>query len=207
MNRIAAVVTLALLSMVCVDSIAQTTSSVIDRSPTVAARTDDLGCERFNDAVQQYSSVRTRIQTEVPPLRVTTDVAELRSRSNALALAIQRARPRAGQGEFFDAGCARAISARFAQALEGFDVNEFLTSLKDEPADVRPPQVHMRYPAAASMATMPANLLNVLPELPPIVEYRLVGRYLILRDIDAALVLDYFADAVPTSPRRGNVAR
>ena len=35
-------------------------------------------------------------------------------------------------------------------------------------------------------------------ELPADLEYRLVGRYLILRDVDAALILDYLAQAVPS---------
>ena len=43
---------------------------------------------------------------------------------------------------------------------------------------------------------MPPGLLAQLPPLPAALEYRLVGRMLILRDSDAALVLDYLPDAV-----------
>ena len=49
----------------------------------------------------------------------------------------------------------------------------------------------------AQLATMPPSLLAVLPPLPRELEYRIVGRYLVLRDVDASLVLDYIADAVP----------
>jgi hypothetical protein len=174
---------------------------------TSGSATDVVSCDDFSRAIDHYLSIRTGVQSEVPPLRVTANVAEIRDRSNALAFAIQRARGNARQGEFFDARCARVINERFARALEGFDVADFLVGLNDEPSDRRPPQVHMRYPVASSMATMPANLLAVLPALPPTLEYRLIGRNLVLRDVDAALILDYFADAVPSVTRRVNGQR
>ena len=154
-------------------------------------------CATLSKAVERYMTARARVQNEVLPLRVTSDVAEIRDRSNTLAYAIQRARPNAKQGEFFDAPCGRQIAEQFSRALEGFDIADFMIGLEDEPADSRPPQVHMRYPNSAAMATMPANLLSVLPELPDSLEYRLIGRHLVLRDVDAALILDYFTDAMP----------
>ncbi len=203
---IAAVVTFTLLSIVSREAVAQSGSTVSVGSETIA-QADEVACDGLNSAIQWYVSTRLRIQTEVPPLRVTTNVAEIRDRSNALAFAIQRARGNARQGEFFDARCARVISERFARALDGIDVTDFLAGLNDEPSDRREPQIHMRYPVAASMATMPANLLAVLPALPPTLEYRLIGRTLVLRDVDAALILDYFADAVPSAARRANGQR
>ncbi len=50
------------------------------------------------------------------------------------------------------------------------------------------------------MATMPPSLLAALPELPKELEYRIVGNYLVLRDVDAALILDYIPAAVPRKP-------
>lgn len=204
MYRTTAVAVFALLLLSMSQALAQGTSGV---APVSVARTDDPACNGFNGAVRNYVGTRTRLQAEVPPIRVTRDVAEIRDRSNAMALAIQRVRGNARQGEFFDPRCARAITERFSRALDGFDVAEFLTALNDEPSDLRTPQVHMRYPVTSSMATMPANLLNVLPELPPSLEYRLVGRDLVLRDVDAAIIIDYFTQAVPATPKRANVQR
>ena len=174
------------------------------RPQAVATREDSVDCDGFKMAVQRYVSLRAQVLAEVPPLRVTKDVTEILQRSDALAYSIQRARRNAEQGEFFDDTCARTIAEQFAHALNGFDVADFMVGLQDEPSDRRPPEVHMRYPRGASMATMPANLLNVLPELPNWLEYRLIGRDLVLRDVDAALILDYFTDAMPAArlPRR-----
>ena len=43
-------------------------------------------------------------------------------------------------------------------------------------------------------------LLRKLPDLPPELEYRLVGRSLILRDVKANLIVDILRDVVPTIP-------
>ena len=47
------------------------------------------------------------------------------------------------------------------------------------------------------MATMPPSLLAALPQLPKELEYRIIGKYLVLRDVDAALILDFIPAAVP----------
>ena len=62
---------------------------------------------------------------------------------------------------------------------------------------MREPKIHLRFPGVAQMATMPPSLLAVLPRLPKELEYRIVGRFLVLRDVDAALILDYIPDLIP----------
>jgi hypothetical protein len=43
---------------------------------------------------------------------------------------------------------------------------------------------------------MPANLLAALPDLPPDLEYRFVGRHLILRDARANMIIDEVPHAI-----------
>ena len=45
--------------------------------------------------------------------------------------------------------------------------------------------------------TFPAGLLRVLPKLPRELEYRLVQRNLILRDIEANVIIDIIPAAMP----------
>jgi hypothetical protein len=82
-------------------------------------------------------------------------------------------------------------------ALRDTNVAAMLKRIDDEPILKGPPSVHLRYPTATSMATMPGQLLEVLPPVPKELEYRFVGRSLVLRDRDAALVVDYLPDALP----------
>jgi hypothetical protein len=53
------------------------------------------------------------------------------------------------------------------------------------------------YEPGASFATMPATLLMKLAALPEEVEYRFVGKHLLLRDTSANIVLDFILDVVP----------
>jgi hypothetical protein len=71
-----------------------------------------------------------------------------------------------------------------------------LADIDDEGTPGPAPKVHLRLPVTAQMATMPPALLQVLPQLPKELEYRILGRYLILRDVDASLILDYIPAAV-----------
>jgi hypothetical protein len=155
-------------------------------------------CAGFNRAVEQYLGTRRRLLREVPDLRVTEDSAEIAKRSDALALAIQRARSTAQQGDFFDSACRHVITERLSRALTGAEAAQLLITINDEPTLKRRPRVHMRYPVASSMATIPTKLLDLLPPLPPELEYRFLGRSLVLRDRNAALLLDYVMQAIPT---------
>ena len=50
------------------------------------------------------------------------------------------------------------------------------------------------------LATFPPALLRKLPDLPPELEYRIVARSLLLRDVKANLIVDILRDVVPTIP-------
>jgi hypothetical protein len=163
----------------------------------VIAQATDPALARFNQAVADYVSLVRRLHREVPELRVTEKSTEINNRSDMLAGAIQRARPGAVQGDLLDAGAARIIRERLAVALRDTNVAAMLKRIDDEPILKGPPKVHLRYPTATSLATMPGQLLKVLPPVPKELEYRLVGRSLVLRDRDAALVVDYLPEALP----------
>src|SRR5688572_6978216 len=55
----------------------------------------------FNLRVQSYFELRSRLEAELPPLRVTDDPSELRSRELALAERVRVARLGAAEGDFF----------------------------------------------------------------------------------------------------------
>jgi hypothetical protein len=61
---------------------------------------------------------------------------------------------------------------------------------------VASPRVNEVYPAALPLATLPALLLGALPGLPADLEYRFMGRHLIIRDTKTNLVVDFLPDVV-----------
>jgi hypothetical protein len=70
-------------------------------------------------------------------------------------------------------------------------------NIDDEPPTVKSAAIHLRFPGAAQMATMPPSLLAALPPLPEALEYRVVGNALVLRDAAAGLIIDFIPAAVP----------
>jgi hypothetical protein len=50
---------------------------------------------------------------------------------------------------------------------------------------------------------VPPLLLDCVPPLPKQLEYDFVGRTLLLRDVDADVVVDFLADTLPEQPPAG----
>ena len=57
--------------------------------------------------------------------------------------------------------------------------------------------VNSMYPTTIPLVTFPAKLLKTLPDLPPELEYRIVNRDLILRDVEGNYVVDVMPDVFP----------
>jgi hypothetical protein len=53
------------------------------------------------------------------------------------------------------------------------------------------------YPKGVPLTTMPASLLQNLPQLPEEVKYGIVNKDLILLDARALLVVDFLRDVLP----------
>ena len=64
-----------------------------------------------------------------------------------------------------------------------------------EPAKIEL-QINQSYPETVPLQSTPPTLLLNLPELPKGLEYRILGRELVLRDSDANIVVDYLPDAL-----------
>jgi hypothetical protein len=114
-----------------------------------------------------------------------------------LAVAIQRARPVARQGDFFNEDAKRVFVARIADALRNLDFAAITGENDPEEKSRATLKTYARFPEAGPLATMPPSVLQALPQLPDWLEYRFVGRDLILRDSHARLILDFIPNAVP----------
>jgi hypothetical protein len=200
MRRTRLLVVVGLLSLSVDSSVAFGVPGLVSSTVTTASAQQDRLDESFrvfHDAVLDYVRLQRRLRTEVPALMVTSEPQRITDASDTLAAAIQRARRTAKKGDIINQTTASVIAERLRTALKGVDIATFVEGINDESKFKGQPRVHMRFPVAAPMATMPAALLELLPTLPVELEYRFVGRHLILRDRDAALVIDYVVDAIP----------
>jgi hypothetical protein len=167
-------------------------------SQAAAAGTAEAAAmKQFDDAIAKYMALRRGLRSEVAgPVKNSTS-SQVTNASDALAGAIERARRDAAVGSIFKEPVATMIKRRITDAVRAEQLAPVLADIDDEGKPAAMPKIHLRLPVSAQMATMPPSLLKVLPALPKELEYRILGRYLILRDVDASLILDYVPAAVP----------
>jgi hypothetical protein len=167
------------------------------KTPEVREASDLATLREFQQGINDYLGLRKTIGTELPPLRVTPNAAEINERSEAIARAVERGRPQARQGSVFTPRIVNLMRRQLEFALRSTDRAAILALVAEEEELVANPSVHMRFPAGRILATTPAVLLHALPTLPRELEYRFNGRTLILRDIEAALIVDFIPQALP----------
>jgi hypothetical protein len=170
-------------------------------SPTAPATVGEAhGLERFQDAMSRYAALRDHVvrHTPEPP-------------SGSRAAEIRRRRGDAKQGDVFRPEVQPLFRRAVAEELRdplALDTRRTLGEGNPETArgieqddDIARRSITLvangLYPPGRSFSTMPPRLLQRLPALPPSIDYRFVGRDLVLVDTSASLIIDYLPDAVP----------
>jgi hypothetical protein len=162
---------------------------------------EDPRFKDFFDHVRAYLKIHNTADERVPSLKETSDPKKLSGREKALADEIRVERAGAQQGDVFSAPAAKQIGDIVAEDFSRRPLSEQKAILVEVPVKV-PPAINTDYPTTLPLATVPPALLLKLPTLPAELEYRFLGRHLILRDIKANLIVDFIPDAVPAAPAR-----
>ena len=168
----------------------------MQQAPALAS-SDAAAIRQFDDAIAKYMALRQGLRAEVAGPVKDSSSSQVNNASDALAGAIQRSRRGAKAGSIFTASIAAVIKRRITDTVRTEKLAPVLADIDDDGNAGPAPKVHLRLPVSAQMATMPPALLNVLPPLPKELEYRIIGRDLVLRDVDASLIIDYVPNAVP----------
>jgi hypothetical protein len=163
---------------------------------------EDPRFKDFFDHVRAYMKIHKSADARVPSLKETSDPKQVSGREKALADEIRKERAGAQQGEVFSPSAAKEIGIVVAEDFNGRPLKDQQAILVEVPMKV-PPAINTDYPTALPLATVPPSLLQKLPTLPEELEYRFLGRHLILRDIKANLIVDFIPDVVPAAPAAG----
>jgi hypothetical protein len=151
----------------------------------------------FEARVTAYLNLHNKASTGVPQHKPTSSPEEITSRQSELAAKIRALRPGAKRGEIFSAGISAEFRRLIRMSWKGSDAKHMKASFEhSEPVRV-PLQINREYPARVPLQSMPPTLLRNLPTLPKELEYRVVGRRLVLRDITADLIVDFTGDIIP----------
>ena len=160
---------------------------------------EDPRFKDFFDHVRAYMKIHNAADAKVLSLKETSDPNQVSAREKALADQIRKERAGAQQGAVFSASAAKEIGAVVADDFKGRPLKDQKAILVEVPMKV-PPAINTDYPTTLPLATVPPTLLMKLPTLPEELEYRFLGRHLILRDIKANLIVDFIPDVVPAAP-------
>ena len=170
-----------------------------ESEPERSANPTDTMFEDFAKRLESYTTLRERLTDSIGDLDPTKSQEEIAARATALGNAIIAARPQAKQGDIFSPEVSAFLATLIRQEYKrrSEPVRETREDQQDELPNFEP-QVNQIYPTTYPLATFPPALLPVLPPLPEEVEYRIVRDYLILRDIEANVILDFMPGAVPS---------
>jgi hypothetical protein len=152
----------------------------------------------FKDRIDKYLDIHKKAEKTTPSLKETSDPAKIQAGEEGLAASIRALRADAKVGDIFTPPIRdkfRRLLSPETKGEEGHDAKEILKDDAPAPAalDYKP---NAKYPEGAALPTVPANFLLNLPTLPEEVEYRVIGKHLILRDTKANIIVDYIPNAI-----------
>ena len=165
-------------------------------APSQATNAQGAATKAFLDRLNEYVAFHNNVEKMVPPLKETATPSEISQREAALGAALIKQRPDAKEGDFlikeYQPYIVKIIKDDFAHRSLA-DRKALIVEL---PKNLKV-GVNMVYPTALPLATFPGNLLKAMPDLPKELEYRIVGRHLILRDVTGSVIVDLMRDVFP----------
>lgn len=166
----------------------------VQKATASPANPDSAILADFNARLDQYVKAQRALLKDVPQ-KETKDPADITARQQVLAGQLKHIRSNAKQGDILPPQVAAMFKRLMYPELKGAEGRETKQEIKEETPVVEL-KVNATYPASQSLTTVPPNLLANLPQLPKDVEYRFVGKHLILRDVDANIIVDYIFNAI-----------
>lgn len=152
----------------------------------------------FSARIDAYLKLRSGLEKGLPALKVTDDPAETIRAENLLAERIRQARRGARHGDIFTG----QIRAGFREVLRSETTPGTCEQIGDDNPGEFSHAINGTYPKIEPVSTVPASMLDVLPRLPPDIQYRFLGHDLVLHDIKANVILDHIDDAIRCPKRR-----
>ena len=173
-----------------------TTPRLLAPDQTSVLLEDLAATEHFAQGVTAYVMLHRLLEGPLPPLQTSQDMRVVHAAMDALAKQIQTARQDAQLGDLFPEDVVRVFRRRIAACLAPEDLEAILVEHQEsDPASLPPVRVNAIWPAEVAFNFVPPQLLAALPPLPPELQYRIIGRSLVLWDHHANLIVDVLPGA------------
>jgi hypothetical protein len=170
------------------------------RAQDATTAAHETALKAFTDRVNAYVDLKKKLSQDMADVK-TGDGAtgRVERHETILATRLQAARKDAKRGDMFG-DAAPLLKQIIERDTKTRGVGDAYAAMQEVPSQ-SPPAVNALYPQKAALATVPPLILVNLPRLPDGLEYRFMGRDLILRDREANVIVDFVPGAVPAIKR------
>jgi hypothetical protein len=159
---------------------------------------NSLVIQDFEKRLDDYAKLRKRAQSGLPDPKTDSSAANIKQYQQSLAQNIRIQRSQAKAGDIFTPPISQLFKELIATPMRNDTHGRIRASLRNaEPVRGLSLEVNQEYPQTSAMQSTPPTLLANLPKLPPELEYRIVGRELVLLDTKSNLIIDLLPDALP----------
>jgi hypothetical protein len=178
------------------------------------ANPDALVLADFQKRIDAYMAIHKDAAKDVPSQKETNNATKIKAVQEALGAKIRAARATAKSGDILTPEVRNKFRRLMYPVVQGPAAQGTSGSAKAVKADVKDElkenseeqkeeggkpvvlKVNATYPPDAPLPSTPPQVLMNLPKLPEQLEYRIVGKTLIIRDVDANIIVDFVPNAI-----------
>jgi hypothetical protein len=176
------------------------------------ANPDAIVLADFQKRVDAYMAVHKDAVKDAPALKETKNPGEIKATQEAIGAKIRAARATAKQGDILTPEIQNkfrrlmypVVTSPAPQGTAGKEVKKDIKEGLKENTEERNEEggkpvvlkVNATYPPDTPLPTTPPQVLMNLPKLPEQLEFRIVGKYLIIRDVEANIIVDFVPNAI-----------
>ena len=165
------------------------------------ANPDALVLVDFQKRIDTYMAIHKAAAKDSLRIKETKNPGEIKAAQEALGAKIRAARSDAKPGDILTPEIRnkfRRLMYPVVQGTAGRETREELSEDVHEKDEGIPKKVALKvnvtYPEGNPLPTTPPNVLMSLPKLPEELEYRILDKNLILRDVQANIIVDFISN-------------
>ena len=189
----------AFVTLGCAAVMDQAPAQTVPPSPQAAPKVnpDARSLASLQERVKDYVALHQKLEKSLERLPKEATPEQIDANQRALAALIQEARRTAKPGDIFTPDSKGVILDLMKRVFGGPDGAQLKASIMDENPGRLKLTVNSRYPDTVPLSTVPPQVLAGLPKLPEELEFRFIGRTLILMDVHAHIIADLIENAIP----------
>jgi hypothetical protein len=151
----------------------------------------------FEKRVTDYAAFQKKLDATITEPPAGSEPSAFLDHQRALARLIQRSRIGAQPGDLCPKPMRQVIRRLIGSVLSGAGGAQVRKSIFDENPGNMVLRINSEYPDNAPFASVPPQVLEGLPRLPDVLEYRFLGKRLLLIDSHARIVADIVERVFP----------